>query len=206
MVDERLMKVDLRMKSIVVLILAAGASSRLGQPKQLLRVGDKTLLAQICEIALALETRQVVVVLGAHCEAIRPAIGHLPVGIVVNEAWETGMGSTLACGMSHLPSDVEAVLVLLCDQPLVTPAFLEKLLARWHESTHPIVASAYAGTFGPPAVFSRELFGELAALQGQQGAKRVMQLHDAEMELVDFPEGAFDVDTPEDLAGWRNVI
>lgn len=188
--------------NIAIIVLAAGASNRLGQPKQLLQLGEKTLLAQICETALAIDNQQVVVILGAHCEVIKPAIGHLPIEIVFNEKWSEGMGSSIACGMSHLPENTDAVLLLLCDQPFVTAVFLKEILGKWQESKPEIMASEYAGTIGPPAIFHQKLFGELAALTGQQGAKRVMEAHRAQLVSVDFPEGALDIDTPED---WERI-
>ncbi len=188
------------MKSLCTIILAAGASTRLGQPKQLLLMGEKTLLAQICGAALTLENQRVIVVLGAYCEAIKPAIEQLQVEVFINENWQTGMGSSIACGMAHLPEGTDAVLLLLCDQPFVTPVFLKNLVGKWRSAPCLIAASAYAGTFGPPAIFDKKLFAELAALQGQQGAKQVMERHRVQMELVDFPEGAADIDTPEDVA------
>ena len=188
-----------RGKNIAIVVLAAGASTRLGQPKQLLRFGDKTLLAQICEVALAVENQQVIVVLGAHCEAIKPAIEQLPVQILTNEKWADGMGSSIACGISHLPKNADAVLLLLCDQPFVTAAFLEKLIEKWRSSNSRIVTSAYGGTFGPPAILDKKLFPELAALHGQHGAKKLMEKYGEHLELVDFPEGAVDIDSPDDL-------
>ena len=194
------------MSKIGVLILAAGASTRLGQPKQLLRLGEKTLLAQICETALSIENQRVVVVLGANCEAIKPSIEHLPVKVVFNEKWAEGMGSSIACGMAHLPKKTEAVLLLLCDQPFVTPIFLEKLVEKWSTSDCSIVASQYGDSFGPPTIFHQKLFGELAALSGQQGAKKLMEKHRAELLLVDFPEGEMDIDTPEDLTHLQQFL
>lgn len=191
-----------RGKNIAVVVLAAGASTRLGQPKQLLRLGEKTLLAQICETALGVENQQVSVVLGAHCEAIKPAIEHLPVQVFTNEKWAEGMGGSIACGMANLPPDTDAVLLLLCDQPFVTAAFLKKLVEKWHNSPQSIIASAYGGSFGPPAIFDKKHFPELAGLQGQQGAKKLMEKYSESLGLVDFPEGATDIDTAED---WENV-
>lgn len=194
------------MSKIGVLILAAGASTRLGQPKQLLRLGEKTLLAQICETALSIENQQVVVVLGANCEAIKPSVKHLPVEVVFNEKWVEGMGSSIACGMAHLPEKTEAVLLLLCDQPFVTPVFLEKLVEKWLTSDCSIVASQYGGSFGPPAIFHQKMFGELATLSGQQGAKKLMERHRSDLSLVDFPEGEMDIDTPEDLTHLQQFL
>jgi molybdenum cofactor cytidylyltransferase len=191
-----------RGRNIAIVMLAAGASTRLGQPKQLLRLGGKTLLAQICETALGVENQQVIVVLGANFEAIKPAIQHLPVQVFTNEKWAEGMGSSIACGMAHLPENADAVLLLLCDQPFVTTILLEKLVEKWRLSAASIVASAYGGSFGPPALFDQKYFPELAALQGQQGAKKLMEKHRENLKLVDFPEGATDIDTVED---WERV-
>ncbi|MCU0348867.1 MAG: nucleotidyltransferase family protein [Saprospiraceae bacterium] len=184
---------------IAALILAAGASTRLGQPKQLVQLAGKTLLERACETALSIDNQAVVVVLGAHCEAIKPAIEHLPVKTHVNENWQAGMGSTIAFGMAQLPPDADAVLLLLCDQPFVTYDLLENLVGKWRENPSHVIASAYGGSFGPPAVFGKRYFAELAALNGQQGAKKLMERHREQRLLVDFPEGEMDVDTEEDL-------
>ena len=184
---------------IAALILAAGASTRLGQPKQLVQLAGKTLLERACETALSIDNQAVVVVLGAHSEAIKSAIEHLPVKTLVNENWQTGMGSTITCGMSQLPPDADAVLLLLCDQPFVTYDLLEKLVGKWRNKLDHVIASAYCGSFGPPAVFGKRYFAELAALNGQQGAKKLMERHREQLLLVDFPEGEMDVDTEEDL-------
>jgi molybdenum cofactor cytidylyltransferase len=182
-----------------ILLLAAGASTRLGQPKQLVRKRGKTLLEHACETAISIENQGLTVVLGAYCEAIKPAIEHLPMRIVVNENWETGMGSTIARGMASLPPDADSVLLLLCDQPFVSKGLLKDLVEKWRQYPDHIVASAYGGSYGPPAIFGKEYFDGLAALQGQQGAKKLMERHTDKLLLVDFPDGILDVDTPADL-------
>jgi molybdenum cofactor cytidylyltransferase len=182
-----------------ILLLAAGASTRLGQPKQLVRMEGQPLLERACQTALSIENRGVTVVLGAHCGAIKPAVEHLPVRIVVNESWESGMGSTIACGLASLPPDTDAVLLLLCDQPFVYTDLLNELAAKWRLHPDHIIASAYREGFGPPAVFGKKFFEELTALQGQQGAKKLMEQHKDKLLLVDFPDGILDVDTPADL-------
>jgi molybdenum cofactor cytidylyltransferase len=187
------------MTKLHILLLAAGASTRLGQAKQLVKIGSRTLLERTCDVALTIENQGVIVVLGAHCEAIKPAVEHLPVQILVNENWQAGMGSTIACGMAQLPSDANAVLLLLCDQPLVTTELLEELMGKYRENTGQIIASAYGGSFGPPAVFGQQYFSELSALNGQEGAKKLMERHRERLLLVDFPKGEMDVDTEEDL-------
>ncbi len=187
------------MTKLNILLLAAGASTRLGQPKQLVKMGGRTLLERACDTALTIENQGVIVVLGAHFEVIKPTIEHLPVQILVNENWQAGMGSTIACGMAQLPPDADAVLLLLCDQPFVAHDLLEKLVEKWRENPSQIIASAYGGSFGPPAVFGSQYFAKLSALNGQQGAKKLMERHLERLLLVDFPKGEFDVDTEKDL-------
>ncbi len=185
--------------NIAIIVLAAGASTRLGQPKQLLQWQDKILLTSICETALAMENGGVIVVLGAHCEAIQPTIEHLPVQIVINEKWNEGMGSSIACGMSHLTPHTNAVLLLLCDQPFVSQALLNNLMETWRESAKPIVVAQYGDTLGVPALFDHRCFEELSKLTGQQGAKSLIMANPQEVAAVPFPEGAIDLDTPSDL-------
>ncbi|MBI1225093.1 MAG: NTP transferase domain-containing protein [Bacteroidetes bacterium] len=193
------------MEKLSIVILAAGSSSRLGQPKQLLKLGKKTLLAHICETALSIENQGVVVVLGAHCEAIKPTIEHLPVQLVFNEKWADGMGGSVSCGIANLPAEADGVLLLLCDQPFVSAAFLKNLVDRWRSTNSLIFASQYGSSFGPPAIFSKKLFPELTTLTGQQGAKKLMLSHQSEMALIDFPEGEKDIDIPADLALLRRI-
>jgi molybdenum cofactor cytidylyltransferase len=190
------------MQNVAILLLAAGSSSRLGQPKQLLDVGGITLLERTAGVALAANCAQTVVVLGAFFEKTAAAIAHLPVQVVFNENWAEGIGSSIACGVQLLlkkqpPPD--AAILLLCDQYRVTSELLEKLVALWQNTGARIVAAEYEGSPGPPALFDRRLFDELAALKGETGAKRVILAHLEALETALFPEGKFDVDVIEDL-------
>lgn len=188
---------------IAIVLLAAGTSSRLGRPKQLLKIGEKTLIEKMADVGLATGCQHVVVVLGAFFEKIKPAVDHLPVNILINENWSDGMGSTIACGMEFLMKnhpETEAVLLMVCDQPHVSPAVLKKLMETWRKTGAPVVASEYGGAFGVPAVFDQKLFAELATLDGEKGAKPLMLRYRDEMKLVAFPEGKIDLDTPEDFS------
>ena len=191
--------------NIAVLLLAAGASTRLGHPKQLILKNGQTLLEKEAQVALDSGAQPVVVVLGAYAAKIKPAIARLPLYILQNETWESGMGSSIACGIQFLEKEfpeVEAVILMLCDQPFVQADTLTNLAKTWRETAHGIVASSYGDHFGPPALFERRFFPELLALQGEKGAKAVLQTHLKELVLVPFPEGALDLDTPEDCAKW----
>ena len=188
--------------SIGVVILAAGASSRLGQPKQLVQYRGRTLLRHAAEAAAASGCRPIVTVLGANAKALRGELAGLPVWIVENEDWEQGMGTSIAAGVRPLADSgrLDGAVVLLADQPLVGPDLIKDLVARFEETMAPVVASEYAGTLGVPALFAEMLFPELLALDGPSGAKQVIQKHRNTAALVVFDGGVVDIDTPEDLA------
>jgi molybdenum cofactor cytidylyltransferase len=184
-----------------IIVLAAGGSTRLGRPKQLLAYHGRTLLRHSVEQALASACRPVIVVLGAEAEACTQAIAGLDVRIAINAAWADGMGSSIRVGMTALlreAPDTSAVVIMLCDQPLVTGAFLDEL-ARLHADTgRSTIAAEYAGQPGVPALFARARFDELARLDGASGAKRLLRDASAETLTVPCPEAAVDVDTAAD--------
>jgi molybdenum cofactor cytidylyltransferase len=188
--------------AIGVVLLAAGGSSRLGTPKQLLSVGTDTLLGHAARTALASRARRVLVVVGAHADACRQALVGLPVELVVHPDWADGQASSLRAGLTQLRTtgvSPAAAIVMLCDQPWVSPALLDTLIDRYLATAAPVVASRYAnGVVGPPALFDGPLFGELEALRGDVGAKRVIVAHAAEAETVPFPAGGTDIDTEAD--------
>lgn len=187
--------------SVAVLLLAAGASSRLGEPKQLLRDVDGTpLIARLAASALAAELSPVIVVLGANAQAVREALSALPVQTVENAAWQTGMASSIHTGLQLLQQQpVQAVLLMACDQPAVTTQHLQKLQARFTQEPRRVV-SAYAGVHGIPAVWPRSDWPAMMALSGDRGARALLEGSEAAVPLV---YGELDVDTPEDLAQWR---
>ena len=185
--------------SIGVILLAAGSSARLGKPKQLLKFQGETLLRHQTKIALG-ASASVTVTLGSRIEIVRKEVEDLPVEIVENEDWESGMSSSIRVGLKKLLDDdrLKAAIVMVCDQPFVTKTLLEKIIAKFQETDSLIVACAYRNTFGVPALFHRRLFPELLALDAQAGAKHLIQKYAARAEAILFPEGAFDVDTPAD--------
>lgn len=193
------------MRAIGVVILAAGAATRMGAVKQLLPFGGRSLLRHTAEEALASRCGPVVVVLGAHTEQLLDELRELPVQTVLNPHWPEGMSTSIRAGMTALTAapggeDLTAVLLTVCDQPFFCAGLIHLLIAAQEASGSPLVAATYAGTRGVPALFSRSLFPELQALDGPEGARRVIQAHAAETVAVPFPEGAFDLDTPEDYA------
>lgn len=184
------------------ILLAAGASRRMGVPKQLLGYGGQSLLRRAAEAALGSGARRVVAVLGADAGLLEPELAGLAVEVVVNPLWAEGMSTSLRAGLEALQAGPEpppeAVLLVLCDQPHVDARFLGRLVALQAREGAGIVASEYAGTVGVPALFAARFFPELAALAGDRGARQILLRHPGEVRLVEFPLGAVDVDTPED--------
>jgi molybdenum cofactor cytidylyltransferase len=184
-----------------LIILAAGASTRMGQPKQLLIFQGKPLLRYIAEIAIASSCQPIVVVLGANDAAIQPVLQDLPIHLVHNPDWSEGMGSSIRCGIQHLsnyPNPIDAAILTVCDQPFISTFLLDQLIQVYRSSQSPVIASAYSGTLGVPALFDRHLFPDLLALDSAQGAKSIINRHGA--IGIDFPQGNLDLDTPEDYA------
>ncbi len=191
--------------TVGVILLAAGASIRLGEPKQLLKLQGETLLRRSAKTALSVSNR-VVVTLGSQIEMLRTEIEDLPVEIVENNDWETGMSSSIKVGLKKFlddPDELKAVIVMVCDQPLVNENLLEKIISKFQEIDAPIVACQYRNTLGVPALFHKNLFPELLALDSQTGAKRLIKKYHAQTAAISFSEGAFDVDTPAD---YENLL
>lgn len=185
------------------LILAAGASTRLGQPKQLLRLGGESLLRRTARLAIAARCAPVFVVLGYAAERMRPELDGLSATVIVNEQWTEGMGSSLRCGIaaltqSHPPP--HAVLLLVCDQPRLTAEHLQTLLHRHETGSSPITASFYAQRDGVPAVLAASLFPGLLACTGDRGARDLIRSQADTVQRVPWPDGELDLDRPEDLA------
>ncbi|HEY4382234.1 MAG TPA: nucleotidyltransferase family protein [Acidobacteriaceae bacterium] len=173
------------------ILLAAGASTRLGEPKQLAMLGSETLLERSVRVAREAGFVPVVVVLGAAAEQIRERCDFGGAAVVVNEAWEEGMASSIRAGLRAVPAAVVGALVMTCDQPAVTAEHLRALA-----SAGEVTASTYAGRRGVPAYFPAALFRELVELRGDAGARELL-LAAATVELAG---GELDVDTAADLA------
>jgi molybdenum cofactor cytidylyltransferase len=186
--------------SISLIILAAGGSSRLGSPKQLVRFDGQTLIRRAAAAALESRCDRVVIVVGSRADDMRRELGGLPVSIVENPEWQSGMSSSLRAGLNEVRDD-DAVLIMLCDQPFVTADVLDNLIDTRHKTGVPIVASDYGATRGVPALFSKELFPELASLSADEGARRIIARHPELTTTIAFADGAIDVDTRDDWTG-----
>ncbi len=189
-----------------VAILAAGASTRMGFPKQLLEFDGKPLLVHTVEAALASAAWPVVVVLGAQAEKIRPVLARFPVLVTENPAWSEGMAASIRAGVTTLQQfsrHLDAAVIALCDQPAFSAATIAQLVAVQRTTGRSIVAARYAGRHGAPALFLREHFPTLTALTGEEGARALLNDHPAGVAPVDLPELALDLDTPADVAAVR---
>ena len=185
--------------AIPLILLAAGGSTRMGRPKQLLPYGHSTLLRHAAEIAIASDCGPVLVVLGAAAALTAAAIEGLSLCTVINPDWSKGMGTSLRLGMRTIleSSDPPAVIVMLCDQPAVTPELIHQLVERHHAGAA-MVAAEYSGVPAVPALIGREWFGELLRVADDAGARVLLKRHADRVTSVSFPDGALDVDTPED--------
>ncbi len=188
------------MAKIPHLILAAGASSRMGQPKQLLPWGGQTLIEH--QIQIRLQTgEEVVVVLGANSKIILPIIEKLPIIIIINPEWALGIGNSLAFGIRELNNkipDAKGALISLVDQPLITIIHLNKLFKTCVPGNQQIIASQSAsGWTGVPALFDRFYFEELIKLNGEEGARKIIKKFASNVIPIDARDLLEDMDTPE---------
>ena len=191
----------MKFNELSILLLAAGSSSRLGRSKQLLKVDSESLLLRSSNLSLQV-SKNVFVVLGSNFEEHVQSIKHLSVAFVENKEWERGLGSSLKAGLRQIVEknpETKSVLILVCDQPLLTSSHLSKLAEVGEATNKLIVSSLYNNVLGVPALFKKELFNELLKLDDSEGARKLIQQKKNDVEIVDFPGGEIDLDTPEDV-------
>jgi molybdenum cofactor cytidylyltransferase len=184
-----------------LVILAAGQSSRLGRPKQLLTYHNKTLLQRAIDTAKQSAVQSIILVLGSNADIILRATDISETHVVKNDDWQSGMASTIRCGIEGLKTidaAIDAVILMVCDQPFVTPDLLNDLIKKQRETSKPIVASEYVENIGTPALFHERFFAELMALKGDAGAKKIMLQYSDLVETISFPDGGIDIDTIDD--------
>lgn len=190
------------------ILLAAGNSTRLGRSKQLLPIGAKTLLEHTVQCVLEAEISRVMVVLGANASAHKEVINRLPVATTINQTWQFGMGNSLRTGIEQALYEwpqSEGILVLVCDQPLITPKYLKKLIAAWLAHRPKAVASYYGQVVGVPVLFDKALFADIKTIGDNVGARQLLRgLNQQEIIAIDFPEGALDIDTQADYQQYQS--
>jgi molybdenum cofactor cytidylyltransferase len=192
-------------RNVGAIILAAGGSSRFGRPKQLARFCGKSLVRRIADAADAADCSPIVAVIGNEGAKIKEELCQTPVVFVANENWESGIGSSIRTGIesfSNVAPQIEAVIMLVCDQPGVNARIINGLITTREETKRAIVASSYGDTVGVPALFDRSLFAELRSLSDESGAKSVILKDPERVAQFAFPDGALDIDSWED---WEKL-
>jgi molybdenum cofactor cytidylyltransferase len=184
---------------LYAIVLAAGASTRFGSAKQLVRIAGRPMLHASVSRAVAVTGSATIVVLGARAAELAPLLTHSPASIVINRDWREGMGSSIRAGVARLPAACTGVLVILADQVAVSGEDLQRLVSTWRRQPDYVAAAVYAGSTGVPAIFPRSRFAELAELRGDVGARRLLQSNPDRVLRVPMESAALDIDTPEDL-------
>ena len=192
--------------SVAAIILAAGRSTRMGANKLLESLRGKPLVRHVTNAALASKAHPVIVVTGHQHERVEAALDGLDLAFVPNPDFADGLSTSLKAGIAALPAEVEAVVVLLGDMPLVSSAAMNDVIAAFEASPGNIAAvPVYQGEWGNPVLLSRSLFGAVAALQGDAGARKLLNGRAGEVLEVPVTSDAIliDLDTPEALAKAR---
>jgi molybdenum cofactor cytidylyltransferase len=184
---------------IHVVVLAAGASTRFGSSKQLVRVNGRPLMHTVVSRAVELAGHSVTVVLGAHAGELAPLLKHSPATVAVNRDWSEGIASSIRAGLASAPSTTEGLLIVLADQIAVTTEDLRRLAGAWRRDPNSLTCAQYAGGVGVPAIFPRWCFRELNELRGDRGAQRLLQRHTDRLVRLPMPSAEIDIDRPEDL-------
>lgn len=194
---------------IGIILLAAGSSSRLGQSKQLLLYKGETLLINAAKAAIQSGADYCVAVLGANDSKHKENISALDMPTIYNSQWQEGIGSSIKAGLSYLQSrqneNLEAAVVMVCDQVYITAAHLQLLIETYKKNKNSIVASSYNDTYGVPAVFDSKYFQDIKELKGEEGAKKIISQFKKVVNFVDFPGGAIDIDTLGDYEKIVNI-
>jgi len=205
----------LKRPKVAAIVLAAGASTRYGQPKQLLPVGLRTMLQHVVDVVLASPVDQTIVVLGHRAGEIGANVrqglltaADKPADIVTNEEWEAGLSTSVQIGLRAIRPDVQAALFVLADQPAITPEIITALLRRYQETGAPIVVPTYQGKRGNPVLFDRSLFAELMKVRDDQGGRQLIDMYRDRIERVEVgSEGVLvDVDTEEDYSRFKESL
>lgn len=194
------------MNSCGIVILAGGASTRLGKPKQLLQYHGKTLLNHAVNEAIKAKADAVVVILGKNADLFTGEIDKEEVRVVINKDWEEGMASSVRLGLDTLLKSkpyMDAVIFMVCDQPHISSSVLNNLITAQQRTTKQIVTCNYGESIGPPALFHKKYFRELAKLKGDVGAKNIIQQNMNDVATILFREGKIDIDTEEDYEALK---
>ena len=188
-----------------LIILAAGQSARMGQPKQKLLYKGESLLQHVVHAALNSTCRPVIVILGAYADTISADIEGEPVVVIHNPNWEEGMASSIRAGIMELEKDddITGTIIMLCDQPFVDAALIDSLIEQKEKTGKGMVACSYGDTIGVPVFFDRKYFAELLLLKGHDGAKKLLHSFKKDVITIPFALGKIDIDTIKD---YENLL
>lgn len=187
-------------------VLAAGASSRLGEPKQLVRFKGKFLLQHTIDLIVEVQIDEQILILGANEPEIRNFVNFKSFNVIQNQHWKEGMASSIRLAVEvGLKKELDGLLILLSDQPYIDLKLLNDLIQFYEPKKELIVASLYNNVLGVPALFDRHYFRELMKLTGDSGAKRVINTYHEKVKEVKFNKGFIDIDTPTDLAQLKSM-
>lgn len=184
------------------ILLAAGSSTRLGRPKQLLMFEEQTLLERSISSIQRSQIDEFVIVLGGNAQEIQAQIDLSNFSLLVNHDWDLGMSSSMKLGLHYLISEyaIDQVVIILCDQPFVNELLINEIIAKKENG---IVACSYGDTIGVPALFDSKYFGELLTLQNKEGAKKIILRHLHDCDLIEFDLGSIDIDSEDD---YQNLL
>jgi molybdenum cofactor cytidylyltransferase len=191
-------------RGLGAIVVAAGASTRMGRPKQLIEIEGRPLVARTVDSVLASGARPVAVVVGSDADRVLEALAGRGILAVRNPDWKAGLASSIRAGLAALleaEPALGAVLVVPCDQPALRAESIERLAAA-HRDTGRICAARYGNRSGAPAVFGRAHFAALDALSGDKGARQMLNSESEPETAIDMPELGVDLDTPADLEAW----
>ena len=197
------------MKNLAIIILAAGSSYRLGQPKQLVPFGKSTLLSYQCQQAL-LVNNNVSCVFGFQAEVMEQEINGLAIKSIINSVWKKGLSSSIALGVEQLSKEVDGVMLLLVDQWRLTKADLDNLIITWQGQPEGIITASQNTALneltGPPVIFPRKFFTHLINNESSSGAKQLLNQYSNDVITVNLPEAFIDLDTPEQLRQMNQYL
>ncbi len=186
-------------QTLYTIVLAAGASTRFGSPKQLVRVDGRPLMHTVVSRAVEVTGHSTLVVLGAKAASLAPLLRHSPATLVINRDWREGLASSIRAGLASLPGSCSGAMVVLADQIAVTAEDLRRLAGTWRRQPEFIVAAQYGVTLGAPAIFPSTFFRDLSQLRGDRGASALFRRNPDRVVRVPMESAALDIDTPEDL-------
>lgn len=186
---------------VAAIVLAAGGSTRLGRPKQLVEIEGKTLIRILVAAALGSKCQRVFVVTGAYAPIIRQELRGLVIDLVDNPDWETGIGASIGAGIRAVrkAADYHGVLLMVCDQPRVTSDLLDRMIEAFRKNPEAIVVCDYSEVIGVPVLFGKVHFDRLARLPADQGAGRWLHTGNEPKIRIPFPDGVWDIDEEKDI-------